>query len=332
MVSRNDVAKEAGVSPTSVSYYINQSGYVSEAAGKRIQAAIDKLHYRPNQMAKSLKTKNSRQFVFLCNEIRNPFFAQLIADATTAAYERDYSILFSNVIDDETYLTKLCGYQASGVFLPSARVSKEVVEAIQRMGISVVMLNDASWKQMPEGVTQVRSAAEMIYPQILQHLKENGYKRFTFVSSAPDAEHRKNDDKAQIFLRMTGLDPHKDVLYNVNTVQEAEKKILMDWKPKEEPEAILCSNDFVAQGVIYALTELGVSVPEQVGVVGYDNIVSSQFYIPSITSVDFGVEKLGSTIIDMLIERVEGKPVEDLVIPPVLVPRESTNRLKKIEE
>lgn len=61
---------------------------------------------------------------------------------------------------------------------------------------------------------------------------------------------------------------------------------------------------------------------------GYDNIVASQYYIPSITSVDFGVEKLGSTIIDMLIERVEGKPVEDLVIQPVLVPRESTNRLK----
>lgn len=190
MVSRNDVAKEAGVSPTSVSYYINQSGYVSDAAGKRIQAAIDKLHYRPNQMAKSLKTKNSRQFVFLCNEIRNPFFAQLIADATTAAYKRDYSILFSNVIDDEKYLTKLCGYQASGVFLPSAKVSKEVVEAIQRMGISVVMLNDASWKQVPEGVTQVRSAAEMVYPQVLEHLKKNGYKRFTFVSSAADAEHR----------------------------------------------------------------------------------------------------------------------------------------------
>ena len=88
MASRKDVAREAGVSAASVSYYINNNGYVSAEARKRIQEAIEKLNYSPNQIARSLKIKDSKQFVFLCNEIRNPFYAQLVYRATNAAYEK----------------------------------------------------------------------------------------------------------------------------------------------------------------------------------------------------------------------------------------------------
>ena len=75
MVSRKDVAKLANVSPASVSYYINNSGYVSKEAGERIQKAIDKLGYVPNQTASALRSQSRKQFVFLCNEIRNPFYS-----------------------------------------------------------------------------------------------------------------------------------------------------------------------------------------------------------------------------------------------------------------
>ncbi len=327
MVSRKDVAREAGVSATSVSYYINHSGYVSKASAERIQAAIDKLHYSPNQIAKSLKTQKSDQFLFLCNEIRNPFFAQLISGATAAAYQNNYSILFSNVIDDEEYLRKLCSYQVSGVFLPSGRIRKSVVESILKMGISIVMLSDAVWEKVPDEITTVRSAAENVFPEILKHLKEKGYEKFRYVCSAPDMRRGSIDDKAKAFLQTTQLNPEKDVIYNVTTTEQAGEVIMGQWQYSGVPEAIICANDSIAQGVIYALTQKGIRVPENVGVVGYDNTVASQFYTPSITSVDFGAEKLGEIIIDMLIRRVEGKKVENLEICPVLVPRQSTNRL-----
>ena len=108
MVSRKDIAKEAGVSATSVSYYVNKNGYVSKEAGQRIQAAIDKLNYHPNLVAQSLKRKSSKQIVFLCNEIKNPFYSQLISSATTAAYNHGYFILFSNIIDDKKYIQQIC--------------------------------------------------------------------------------------------------------------------------------------------------------------------------------------------------------------------------------
>ncbi len=320
------MTRRNGPSATSVSYYINHSGYVSKASAERIQAAIDKLHYSPNQIAKSLKTQKSDQFVFLCNEIRNPFFAQLISGATTAAYRNNYSILFSNVIDDEEYLRKLCGYQVSGVFLPSGRIRKSVVESILKMGISIVMLSDAVWEKVPDQITTVRSAVEIVFPEIVEHLRNKGYEKFRYFCSAPDMNRGAMDAKVRAFLQVTGQDPERDVIYNVTTTEQAGKAIEDQWRYSGIPEAIICANDSIAQGVIYALTQKGIRVPEDVGVVGYDNTVASQFYTPSITSVDFGAEKLGEIIIDMLIQRIEGKKVENLEIRPILVPRQSSNR------
>ena len=327
MVSRKDVAKEAGVSPTSVSYYINHSGYVSKLSAEKIQAAIDKLHYSPNQIAKSLKTKRSDQFVFLCNEIRNPFFAQLISGATAAAYQQNYSILFSNVIDDEEYLRKLCSYQVSGVFLPSGRIRKSVVESILKMGISIVMLGDAVWETVPEEITIIRNAAELVFPEIMKHLKEKGYRKLSFISSAPDARRGDMDDKVRAFTQAAGQEQETEIYYNVTTTEEADRFIRERWQPSQFPEAILCANDSIAQGVIYALTQRGIRVPQDVGVVGYDNTVVSKYYTPSITSVDFGAEHLGEIIIDMLIRRVRGEAVENLEIPPKVIARASTNRI-----
>lgn len=326
MVSRKDVAREAGVSATSVSYYINQSGYVSEEAGRRIQQAIEKLHYNPNQIARSLKTKTSNQFVFLCNEIRNPFYAQIVSSATEAAYKEGYGILFSNVIDDEAYLRKLCSYQVDGMFVPSGKIRHSVLENVVKMGIPVVMLGDAAWKNAPQQITQIRSDVNMIFPQIIEHLRENRYAHFHYISNVQDEERARTDDKAQAFLRATGLDVHADISYGVDTARKAEALLCREWPALSRKDAFICANDSVAQGVIHALYSMGVRVPEDVGVVGYDNTTLSRFYIPGITSVDYGAERLGEIIIDMLIRRAQGETVEDLVITPHFVKRQSTAR------
>lgn len=324
MVSRKDVAREAGVSAASVSYYINKSGYVSEAAGKKIQAAIEKLHYTPNQVARSLKIKDSKQFVFLCNEIRNPFFAQLVYQATKEAYRQDYSILFSNVIDDEQYLKKICGYQISGVFVSNSRVSRQAIESVRQFGVPVVMLQDSPWKSVNPEITLLRIDQKHIFPEIVKHLIENGYKHPHYISGAVSSE--SPDEKTTAFLAAAKADRDKDVSYDITTSEQAAMYMKNNWKDMGSPDALICTNDAVAEGVIFGLNELGIRVPEDVGVVGYDNTFQSRFYIPSISTVDFGGDILGKKIIEMLIHKVQGKPVENETISPVFLPRASSER------
>lgn len=331
MVSRKDVAKEAGVSPTSVSYYINHNGYVSESAAKRIQAAIDKLHYSPNLIAKSLKTRNSRQFIFLCNEIRNPFFTELIASATQAAYQQDYSILFSNIIDDESYLQKLCGYQVSGIFLPNGRVRKKIVDNIIKSGIPIIMLSDISWENISSKITQISTCPEQVYPQIVSHLLDQGYQKMHFLSAAKDFKHTCEDRKVQAFLQASKLDISQSVSYNIATCEDACRYIMETWKPTTVPQAYLCSNDSIAQGVCYALLQKGVSIPQDVGIVGHDNTALSQFNIPSLSTVSLDANALGKQIIEMLIQRVNGETVDDLFVSPRFIARTSTDRITTLQ-
>lgn len=327
MASRKDVALEAGVSPASVSYYVNKSGYVSASAGEKIQAAIEKLHYSPNQIARSLKIKDSKQFVFLCNEIRNPFYSQLVYHASQAAYKEGYGILFSNVIDDETYLRKLCSYQVSGLFAPNHFISQDLIESIAKQGIPVVVLRDFSWNTLSSEISQVHIVPETIFSEVIQHLNKNDYHKLHFISSASATDREKKDEKLEAFLLASGLDRKQNISYDISTAEQSAEHIQKHWNNfSEKPDAFVCTNDAVAQGVIFSLHQQGVRVPEDVAVVGYDNTKQSQFYIPTISSVDFGADQLGEQIIQMLLDKIQGKPVEDFHITPHLIIRESSTR------
>ena len=324
MVSKKDVAREAGVSATSVSYYINKSGYVSAEAGKKIQAAIERLHYTPSQIARSLKIKDSKQFVFLCNEIRNPFFAQLVYQATREAYRQDYSILFSNVIDDEQYLKKICGYQVSGVFVSNNRISCEAIESVRQFGIPIVMLQDSDWESFHPDITLIHIEQKDIFGEITRHLYENGFKRLHYISGAVSSG--SPDEKTKAFLAAANLDGERNVSYDITTSEQAAVYIRTSWRKIGYPDAIICTNDAVAEGVIFGLNELGIRVPKDVGVVGYDNTFQSRFYIPSISTVDFGGDMLGKMIIKMLIDKMQGKQVGNKSITPVFLARASSTR------
>lgn len=326
MASRNDVAREAGVSPTSVSYYINQNGYVSEASAKKIQAAIEKLNYCPNQIAKSLKTKNNRQFIFLCNEIMNPFFTQLISSAMKKAYQERYTVLFSNVVDDEAYLQQLCSYQASGIFLPNGRIRRSVLETICKNQIPIIMLTDNMWENLPKNITQIQPCSQLVYPDIIRHLIQQGYRSIQFLTTVTDDVSAMQNTKIKALLEAVNGQLPTQIVYGISGTRAARDYMLDRWVPESAPQAILCSNDAIAQGALYALSKRNVRVPEDVGIIGHDDTLLSQFSSPEISSVSIDTDLLGETIIDMLIRRANGKAVGDYSAVPVFLPRRSSMR------
>ncbi|MBI9094991.1 MAG: LacI family DNA-binding transcriptional regulator [Sphaerochaeta sp.] len=323
MVSRKDVAELAEVSPTSVSYYINDTGYVGAKARQRIQEAIDTLGYNPNQIARSLKIKDSRQFVFFCNEIRNPFYSQLVHQATKAALKEDYVTLFSPVVDDDKYIRKVCGYQISGVFASNNRIGVDAINTMAKQNIPVVILRDVKWPDLSPKVTQIKVDYSYIMDEIVVHLREQGCNEMHYISSSSSPKIL--DEKTKAFFKAYNKEDVQ-VSFGIADTSEAFEKIVSSYSSDNCPDAFVCTNDAVAFGVLKAITTIGLRVPEDVMVVGFDNAYIAKYSVPSITSVDIESEKMGKIAIDLLIRKLHGEEVDDYVVTPHLIVRQSSIR------
>lgn len=326
MSSRKDVAKLAGVSPTSVSYYVNENGYVSVDAGRRIQNAIDELAYTPNQIARSLKVKDSKQFVYFCNEIRNPFYAELVYKATKVAQKEGYLIMFTSVIDDDEAIKKICSYQISGVFASNSKIKLERINAIAKKNIPVVMLRDIEWENIDKRVTQIKVDYSYIMNDIVYHLNDNNYKNIIFISSSITSEIENIDEKTKNFIKANNNNKNS-VIYNISSTKDAREYIVTNYTQTNCPDAFVCANDAVAIGVIRGLTEIKINVTN-VAVVGFDNTLSSQFTLPTLTTVEIDSENIGAISIELLMKKLKNEVVDDYVISPKLIIRESSMNRK----
>jgi len=323
MSSRKDVADLAGVSPASVSYYINNNGYVSAKSRVKIQKAIDELGYNPNQIARSLRNKDSRQFVFLCNEIRNPFYAQLVHRATKAALKEDYVTLFSPVVNDDKYIKKVCGYQVSGVFASNNRIGVDAINTMAEQNIPVVILRDIKWANLDKRVTQIKVDYSSIMKEIVDHLRSQGGKSIHYVSSSISSDTL--DEKTKAFMKAYGKKEAK-IHFGIADTSGACEQVGEAYTGSTLPDAFVCTNDAVAFGVLKAVNDLGLKVPEDVMIVGFDNSYISEYSAPSITSVDIESAKIGEIAIKLLMGKLGGEAVPDYVITPHLILRHSSLR------
>lgn len=326
MSSRKDVAKLAGVSPASVSYYVNGNGYVSADTGRKIQKAIDELHYTPNQIARSLKIKDSKQFLFFCNEIRNPFYAELVYRATKSAQKDGYLIMFTSVIDDDNFINKMCSYQISGVFASNGKLKLKQINDIAKRNIPVVMLRDIEWADLDKRVTQIKVDYSSIMQEIVNHLKNEQYKDIFFISSSKSKEENRIDEKTRNFL-LANENKEENVIYNITSTKDAYQYVIDNFTKNSSPDAFVCTNDAVAIGVMRAVSDIGLKIPD-VAVVGFDNSFNSQFAVPSLTSVDIDMYEVGNVAIDLLIKKLHNEVLDDFVIKPKLIVRESSVKTK----
>ncbi|MGD1822225.1 MAG: LacI family DNA-binding transcriptional regulator [Pleomorphochaeta sp.] len=322
MASRKDVAKLAGVSPATVSYYVNKNGYVSEITGKKIQNAIDELNYTPNLIARSLKINDTKQLLFLCNDIRNPFYSQLVHRATKSASKNGYTCLFSPIVNDPDYINRILSYQVSGVFASNNKMDVTQINKIAKTNIPVVILRDIDWKDLDSSVTLLKVEFSTIMKEIIEHLVNKGCSEIHYVSSSTI---NNLDAKSTSFIKAMGNKSYS-VIENVSSTNDAYQTIIETYKTKDAfPNAFVCTNDGVALGCIRAIIDCGLKVPDDVKVVGFDNTNISQFSNPKISTVDIDSDKIGEIAVSKLLNKINKNEEEDLVIKPKLIIRESSN-------
>ncbi|MFQ5737775.1 MAG: LacI family DNA-binding transcriptional regulator [Acidobacteriota bacterium] len=337
MANIYDVAKEAGVSIATVSAVINESSWVSPRTKKRVEAAVRKLGYQPNLLARSLAKKQSHMIATIVPDISNPFFPDVIRGAEDMAHEHNYSLVVASSDNDprreRLYLDLFLAKQVDGILLTKApgKLSEELrarasafqppmvqlMRSINGFKSDTVMADD--WGAAYESVT---------------HLLRLGYRRIGLITGAKGVSTtRRRLAGYRQALKDWGIEFEPRLVaggdYRVQSGYLAGLDLL-----KQDPEAVFVSNYLMTVGLMRALDQYQLRCPRDVGIVTCDDYAWLDSFSPRLTTIDFPKYRLGSEAARLLIERLNhpDRPLQTLKLKNSLNIRESCGYLPRWKE
>ncbi|MCA9892248.1 MAG: LacI family DNA-binding transcriptional regulator [Anaerolineae bacterium] len=328
-VTLDDVAQEAGVSRKTVSRVINANGYVSEITRQRVEKAVEKLDYRPNLLARSLASDRSTVIGIIIPSIANRYFSQVIAGIESVAQENAYSVLLLNSYGDmnreRDALHLLEEHRVDGlVYNTPCLAVADLKDMLQRQKASVMIGHDPIGDL--SGVVNVDIYSAMI--EAVQHLVDVGRRRIAYIK--PDADqrypHRKRLEGLQQGLRNLHLDTEPLLVEAIGRDIEETSDRVEDWlRTQPDVDAIICYNDEHAFATIEACDRLGYRIPEDIAVVGFDDISLSRIQRISLTTFHIPRFEVGATAARILFERIGGNfDTPEVMIKPEFTKRDST--------
>lgn len=317
-----DVARLAGVAPSTVSRAFARPGRVNADTAERIRAAAAELGYRANPVARALSTARTRMLALVISDVTNPFYSQLIRGAQIAASQDEYTVLLadareSDVVERES-LERLLP-TVEGIVIGSSRMSDSTLRVIAKQRPTIVLNRQVAG--IPSVVTDnlrgVRRAAE--------HLGALGHDHITYVAG-PEASWA--DGMRWRALREAGheLGLHTRRVGPYAPTLEGGVAAAGDLVAAL-PTAVVAYNDLVAIGLMRALQKEGVRIPQDVSVIGFDNILPAELVSPGLTTVAAPLRTMGSTAVGNLVAVIRGALYRSdgpFVLPTRLVEREST--------
>lgn len=327
--SIKDVAREAGVSIATVSRVLNDIDVVNEDTKKKVLDAIKKLGYRPNIVARSLKTQKTKTVGILVPDISSGFYPEIVRGAEDVANIYDYNVILCNSdFDDEKekeYLRVLKEKMVDGVIYMSSSLQEETLDIINELDLTTVLVET---KDKEESLPSVTIDNVKAMQEATNYLIDKGLKNIAFAGAKKGSMNAWGDRYIgyENALNDRGIKLDDNLVYTknlkVSTGYEAVEKFE---NSKKEYSAVVCASDEIAMGVINALRERGKKVPEDVSVIGFnDNAVSSVFY-PKITTIKQPSYDMGSVAMRMLIKMLNKKELDEsqFILDYELIERES---------
>lgn len=332
-ITRKEVAKYAGVSEQTVSYILNGSRKFSDDIVARVQNAIQVLHYKPDMIAKSMVTKRTNTVAFIVRDIANPIFPSLIHGFQERACEFGYSVYISDIagrVDIESQIADLVSRRIDGVYL-SLMFEAEMKGIIDRFlanDIKVVVGN----KNKKADVPCVRVDFNLGMQMIVEYLSQMGHKDIVYLDGL-DAE-TDDDERRTAFTdaysALFGREPY--IVKNsppFTTNVEDGYNLTSELLSKKVPfTALVATNDLMAYGVIDCLRTNGYKVPQDVSVVGIDDILYSKYINPPLTTLGYDYRKMGWEIFDALKFTIDnGGVYKDCLLKPFIVERATVKKI-----
>lgn len=320
-----DVARLAGVTPTTVSRVINNRGYISEKTKKRVHEAMDELGYQPNEIARSLTKQKSNTIGVIVPHISHPYFAKLISNLENEAAKKDYKIILCNSKEkaekEKQYLDMCKSNRVAGIIICSGNVESN---KINTGGIPVVLLE----KNFEEGKLGIQCDNYQGGKLATEHLIECGCKKILHLSGVIDEEMpADNREKAFIdvcskneieyFIKKYDIDTYNQMNY-YDYIKAALNEI-------EGVDGIFASSDLIAAQVIQVCNEIKIRIPEDIKLVGFDDVDISQLTTPRITTVHQPIKEMARLSIELINAKYNNIEVNEKTILPIkLIIREST--------
>lgn len=327
-----DVASKAGVSIATVSRFLNSSGYIDAETAGKVKNAIDNLGFRPSRMAQGLKTRCSRQIMMVVPDICNPFYSTMYKAVQEYVHVKDYSVILYNTnekLEEEITAIEMFGdLNIDGLIFCSINTYSEVMNKLKQLDNPITLLN--SYENSPfDTVHSLKSSGLYLAADYVAGL---GHKHIAYAGGPSDSII--NTRRRQGFVKaldQNGLDVNNDYIFEMGFSMDAGYRAGKYFSALPvRPTAICAANDLIALGVILALNECGMGIPEDVSITGMDDIEFAALNRPGLTTVtnnpiEFGVSAAG-LIFDRLEGRYDGAPRE-INISRRLIIRNSTSTL-----
>ncbi|MCK2219797.1 LacI family transcriptional regulator [Actinomadura sp. ATCC 31491] len=314
-----DVARACGVHVSTVSRTFSAPHLVNPATRSRVLAAADDLGYRPNRAARALTTGRTFNMGLIVADIANPFFPPIIKAAQAQARGRDYHVFVADTDEDprvEEELIRTFTKQVDGVLLCSPRLSSKMIERLAE-DVPFVLVNRRI-KGMPAVLMNVAQGARLA----LEHLAGLGHRRIALVSG-PLGSWTSNEMQG-VAAETPGLDL---VFFGPNQPTEGGGLAVAADVAACGASAVLAYNDLVALGLIEGLAAMDIGVPDQISVIGFDDILPGRLNRPKLTTVAMPAAAAGRMAVDLLLQ--SGGEGATVTLDTALIVRESTGRAQK---
>jgi LacI family transcriptional regulator len=308
MATIQDVAKQARVSIATVSRVLNGTAYVNEEVTARVRAAIEELQYQPSRAARTLRRNHSTIIGLLITDIQNPFFTALVRGVEDMVQRNGYSLILCNSDEnprkEQQYIEVLCSEKIAGAIVAPTREGAGVLQRFREQQIPVVAVD----RRVRDGQTDAvlvdnrKGAREAVL-----HLIANGYRRIGMITgpkSTTTGRERLEGYREALQEANLPQDPALERIGSFKT--ESGQRLVNELLDLKEPiDALFAANNLMTMGALEALHERNLRIPEDIAVVGFDEMPWAALSSISLTTVNQPIYELGSTAALRLFQRME---------------------------
>lgn len=324
----DDVAAKAGVSQATVSRVFAGSANVSEKKKKKVLQVAAQLNYQPNAIARGLSTRKTNLIGIVVRDFKNPFYPDVLSRFYTSFAEKGYHLLFINTEKEyigEKEISKLIDYNVEGVIITDALLSSSEAVRFERHGIKVILFNRYSEKMTGTAVYCDNAVAGR---QMATYLIGMGHKHFAFLSGRADTSTSIDRRKGfELVLKQKKL-PALQVYPGEYSYESGFKSGQEIASSSKKTDCIFCANDIIAIGAMDGIRQMGKSIPNDISIVGFDDITVASWPSYSLTTWQQPVQELVENTVELLIEEINGgsRKNEKIILKGQLVVRNTVKR------
>ena len=330
MPTIQDVARDAGVSTATVSRVFSAPDLVLEGTRQKVMEAVARLGYEPNFAAKSLRTLRTEKILVTVPDISNPFFSRVIRGVEEAAHAAGYSVLLGDTRHqeerEEQYATMLRRKEADGLIFLGHRLPGALAAMVSTMGPRTPIVNGCEFR--PDiGVSSAHIDNEQAAAEVMEHLYSLGHTHIGVVTgplASPISSDRLTGVKAAAARH--GESDALQIVTGDFSIESGVRETLALLDEEVRPTAIFCFSDEMAMGALEAIRRRGLRCPQDVSLVGFDDIRFAQYLDPQLTTVSQPMDQIGHEVVRLLLDILSGRAsgLQHVTLPHKLVVRAST--------